>query len=413
MPTLDNAHALVVGIANYQHVRKLPAVQDAADVLAVLTDPDRCGYRPENVRRLLEGEATQAALRRELADLARRSDGGSTVFFYFSGHGEHIESGPAAGQYLLPVDTVCRTEADLARTAVSGAELTQVLRDIPARKVVVVLDCCHSAGIGQPKDLNAPELRPGLAETFYEDALKTGQGRVIFASCDRGELAYVFGGARNGLFTQHLLDGLRGGVVSEDGYVCIFDLFEYLQPRVTKECPGQHPILKCEIRENFAVALHQGGRKDVVPKDEEGFRYDAYVSYVDREPDATWVWDTFVPRAAKAGVRVAVSGGTGDPGVPRLVNIERAFQQSKRIVVVLSPAYLANRMAEFEHLRAAMLGIERGEFRLLPIKIQAVEEEKLPGWLSMLTMLDFTHRRYGASELDRLVEALRGPLPRW
>jgi hypothetical protein len=83
------------------------------------------------------------------------------------------------------------------------------------------------------------------------------------------------------------------------------------------------------------VALYLGGQKGVVPRDEEGFRYDAYVSYVDREPDTTWVWDTLVPRLEEAGLRVAVSGDVEEPGVARVVNVERGIKQAKRTVVVL------------------------------------------------------------------------------
>ena len=63
----------------------------------------------------------------------------------------------------------------------------------------------------------------------------------------------------------------------------------------------QHPVFKADVEENFPVALYVGGQKGVVPKDEEGFRYDAYISYVDRNPDSAWVWDTLVPRLEHGG----------------------------------------------------------------------------------------------------------------
>ena len=50
MPTIDNAHALVIGIAAYQNVNPLPPVKDAQDIYRLLIDPDHCGYRPENVQ---------------------------------------------------------------------------------------------------------------------------------------------------------------------------------------------------------------------------------------------------------------------------------------------------------------------------------------------------------------------------
>ena len=51
MPAMDNAHALLIGIANYQHIRKLtPTVRkDARDIRNLLVDPNHCGYAPDNV----------------------------------------------------------------------------------------------------------------------------------------------------------------------------------------------------------------------------------------------------------------------------------------------------------------------------------------------------------------------------
>jgi hypothetical protein len=204
---------------------------------------------------------------------------------------------------------------------------------------------------------------------------------------------------------------LRGGIPSHDGLIRIFDLFEYLQPKVTGDQPDQHPIFKAELEENFPLALYLGGQKGVVPRDEEGFRYDAYVSYVDREPDATWVWDTLVPRLEESGLRVAVSGDVEEPGVARVVNVERGIKQAKRTVVVLSEAYLTDYMADFENVLAQTMGVQEGTWRLLPVKTAPIDEGRLPTRLSMLTTLNLTHPRRAEREFARLIRALQGPLP--
>jgi hypothetical protein len=410
---MDNAHSLVIGIANYQHVNRLPptVLKDAQDIHDLLLDPNHCGYAPDNVQFLRDDQATQSAIRQALTSLAARSGPDSTALFYISSHGGRVEAGPHAGQYLLPVDTLYTSDESLAETAISGDAFTKALRKIPARKVVVVFDCCHAGGIGQPKDALAPTLKTGFSDDYYE-ALKAGIGRAILASSRSTEYSYVLPGAENSLFTQHLLGGLRGGIASDDGLIRIFDLFEYLQPRVTGDQPNQHPIFKAELEENFPVALYLGGRKGVVPADERGFRYDAYVSYVDREPDATWVWDTLVPRLEDAGLRVAVSGDVEEPGVARVVSIERGLEQSKRTVVVLSETYLADHVADFENVLAQTMGIQEGTYRLLPVKIAPIDEAQLPLRLSQLVTLNLAHPRRAERELGRLVDALQGPLPR-
>ena len=41
-----DAHALVIGIADYLHISRLPGIvrQDALDIRDLLVDPERCGY---------------------------------------------------------------------------------------------------------------------------------------------------------------------------------------------------------------------------------------------------------------------------------------------------------------------------------------------------------------------------------
>jgi hypothetical protein len=410
---MGNAYAMVVGIANYQNINRLPesVLKDAQDIYNLLIDPQCCGYLPDNVQLLLDSQATQANLKQALASLSERSDQNSTIFIYVSSHGGAVEYGPHAGEYLLPVDANPTSGASLAQTAISGAQLTETLRVIPSRKVIVIFDCCHSGGIGQPKDAEAPVFKAGFPDRYYE-ALKQGRGRVILASSRSSEFSYVLPGAANSLFTQHLLAGLKGGIPSEDGLIRVFDVFEYLQPRVTGAQPNQHPIFKAEVEENIAIALYLGGQKGIIPKVEEGYRYDAYISYLDKEPDATWVWDTLLPKLEAAGLQVAVSGDSENPGIARVVNIERGIQQAKRTVVILSETYLTDRMAEFENTLGQTMGIQEGTYRLLPVKATPIDTSRLPTRLSMLTTLDLSHPRRSEREFERLIQALRGQLPR-
>jgi hypothetical protein len=408
---MEDAYALIVGIADYQNITKLPQVGDARDIAGLLVDPDRCGYRPENVTMLLDGAATQAAVRQGLVALAERSTKNSVAFVYFSGHGGRVESGPHAGEYLLPVDTVYPHDEDLARSAISDAEFTRSLQLVQAQKVVVVFDCCHAGGIGQPRELGARPVLPGLSDNYYE-RLKTGRGRVILASSRPDEFSYVLPGAEYGLFTEHLLAGLQGGVTSDDGVVRIFDLFEYLQPRVTQSQPRQHPLFRGELEENFAVSLYRGGAKGVVPKVDGEFRYDAYISYVDKGADAEFVWDTLVPKLEAAGLKVAVAGDSATPGVPRVIGGERGIRQAKRTVLVLSEAYLRDGMGEFENVVSQTMSIQEGSYRLLPLKIAAIAEDAIPVRLSMLETLDLTNRRRAERNYARLIQALAGPLPK-
>lgn len=419
MTRFDDAHALVVGIARYQAVNPLPAtvLNDAQDIYDLLIDPAHCGYETANVQLLLDGEATGSALRSALAELAQRSDAESTVSIYFSGHGGRIQAGPHAGEYLLPIDVAYHSPQALAASAISGDEFTEAIGKIPARKLLVFFDCCHAAGIGQPKDATMPSLKAGLSEGYYE-ALKAGRGRVILASSRDTEYSYVLKkDARNSLFTQHLLAGLRGGISSSDGLIRIFDLFEYVQPRVTGDKPNQHPVFKAELEENFPVALRLGGQAKAIQTGDDGYVHDVYVSYVPQESDMGWVWQTLMPRLKEAGLRIAVSGFSEEPGVALVVGIQRAIEQSRRTLMVLTQAYVADAWADFHTTLAQTLSIEERQARLLPVVIDPALIDQHghiaePAELRtrILQPLDLTNKYFGQANLDRLPGLLQAPL---
>jgi hypothetical protein len=415
MPGLSNAHGLVVGIARYQRIRPLDAavLDDARNVYDLLVDPAHAGYPPDNVKFLGDGQATREAICRALANLADRADADSTVFIYVSSHGGRVKAGPAAGEYLLPVDANWSSNRALAETAISGDQFSDALRRIQARKVVVVFDCCHAAGLGQPKDAAAPVMKAGLSASYF-DRLAAGHGRVILASSDADELSFVIPGAANSLFTQHLLEGLRGGVASDDGMIRIFDLFEYVQPRVALAQPGQHPVFKAQLRDNFPVALYRGGQTGKVAKTDDGYRYDAYLSFVDAGEDAVWAWKRLKPRLEAAGLRIAVSEEIHEPGVEFVVNAERGIEQSRRTVVLLSEAYLKDRMTDFEEGIATAIGIHEGSYRLLPVKVAPINASSMPSHLKALVTVDLTHDdpERVESRIESLVGWLQQPLSR-
>jgi hypothetical protein len=258
----SKGHAVVVGIANYANVNPLPTsvLNDATDVASVLTNPDLCGYDGPRVHVLLDGEATLSNLRARFTDVANSAGSDDTVVIYFSEHGALIGS-PDHRSALLPVDFV-PTSPDA--TSLSEGELSQLLERIKARKLIILLDACHAAGAATFKNhTGAPVAILGYDEKSL-GRIAQGTGRVLVASCRSSETSIVFRGSRNSVFTQHLLEGLRGEMNGAgDGLIHIFDLFNHVAEKVKQTVPGrQHPIFKAsDLEDNFAVALDRGRTK--------------------------------------------------------------------------------------------------------------------------------------------------------
>ena len=405
---LEDAHALVLGVSSYLHAKQLPNAGNAARQIAeVLADPHLGGYPDHQVRSLVDGEVTRRAVLEELAVLAAQTGPHSTVFLFFSGHGGRSDDG-SGEVYLLPVDADDANAATLAATAISGAELADALAAIPAKRMLVVFDCCHSGGLGAA---NAPRhLASGLPETYCE-TLAAGHGRVVLTSARSDELSWIPDGDSLSFFNQHLLAALRGAAGGQDGWVRVWNLFEYLQPRVTGDRPDQHPVFKADLDENFPVALYLGGEGEgrTAALDDD-CPYHAYLSYADREPDASWVWDVLVPRLEDAGLKIAVSGDVEDPGVFRVVGVERGIARARRTVAVLSEAYLEDEMTGFIDALAQTQGLEEGLARLIPVRFGNVPSDRLPARLRMLVGLDMSHPVRGRRNFNRLVKALHAPV---
>ncbi len=411
MSVLENSFGLIVGVARYKNINPLPTLilKDVNDIYDTLVDPECCGYSPDNVRKLIDQEVTPEALRAEFRHLRDQCDSESTVFIYFSGHGGRIESGEFQGEYLLPVNADFASGEMVARTAISGKDFSAMLHQLPARKLVVFLDCCHAGGIGTPK---SPILKSGFSESFYEQ-LRVGRGRAIVASSRSTESSYILQGDKNSLFTKHLLAGLRGGAISDDGLIRIFQLFEYIQPRVTEENRNQHPLLQVALEDNFPVALRLSGTKSSAATLGEGFLYDAFISFADYEQDKNYAWSLLIPHLRNAGLRVAVAGDVEEPGVFRVVGDENAIRQSKRTVVIISPNYLGDRWAAFRDVLSQTISINEGSFRLLPVVVGPVEEAQLPERIRMLTIINLGEDGKSEQGLERLVNALKRTLPTW
>jgi hypothetical protein len=256
LPRFEQGRALLVGVANYPLISRLPesVLNDARDIAALLQSPARCGYPETNVELLLDKQATAQRFRLGLQRLAQQARPDDTVIVFFSGHGFRSEPGSDGEAYLLPFDGNLK---NLARTALSASELTRLLTNIKASRLVVLLDACHAAGAAYVKAAKAPmTFKAGLDDRTY-DVLGRGTGRVVMASCRANEESSVFSGEKNSLFTTYLLEALDGTAASrDDDVIRVLDVFHHVSENVPRRA-SQHPILKAQdVENNFPIALN-------------------------------------------------------------------------------------------------------------------------------------------------------------
>jgi hypothetical protein len=258
----DKGHALVIGVANYEEVNRLPeaVLNDARDVASVLQSSDYCGFPATNVRMLLDDQATLSAIKGALADLAATALPDDTVVIFFSGHGARLRQGAAETSALVSFDSKLR---DPQRTTFSEADFSAALAQIKAKRLLVLIDACHAGGAGVLKGDLDGDIRFGFDEKSLQ-RLAEGTGRVIMASSRASETSLILPGARNSVFTDQLLEAFRGKArTAGDGLIRVFDVFNYVAEQVARSVPGrQHPIFKAsDLESNFPIALERGGTK--------------------------------------------------------------------------------------------------------------------------------------------------------
>jgi TIR domain/CHAT domain len=313
---------------------------------------------------------------------------------HFCGHGE--------GQIGL----VLEDEAGKAKP-VSSEALSEVFKNFAEKVECVLLNACYSEvqAIAIVEHLN---YVIGMSREIRDDAA-IAFTRGFYTALGNGEAiknAYNFGKS------QVAIEISSDPTIAADSrkLVLIDDL-------KTEVIVLDHLVPKIFVKEMLTV-FEDNKRiiRSSPPQAEEpildNFLYDAYICYVDQEPDRTWVWDTLVPKLEQAGINIAISGEVETLGVAQIVNIEQGIRQSKRTVIVLSDAYLTDNMAEFENTLGQTMGIQEGTYRLLPIKAMSFDSSRLPTRLSMLTRLDLSDSRRTDRVFQRLIQALKSPLPK-
>jgi serine/threonine protein kinase len=231
--------ALLIGINDYLRGEQIPALQfavrDAEALADLLTDDEVCRFPPERVRLLAGPQAGRDELVRSLEDwLPRQAKVAELAVLYFAGHGLVRREGTLEEGYLLPYDA---DPDDLTSRAISMAEVARWVDRLESAAVVICLDCCHAGQIvsrtGQA-GVRAPtrdvEFRPEVLQGI------TGKGRFLLASCDAGQQSVESPQLRHGLFTYHLLEGLKGAADRDgNGRVGVAELFEYVAEAVEKD----------------------------------------------------------------------------------------------------------------------------------------------------------------------------------
>jgi hypothetical protein len=289
-PDGGDVRALVIGIDDYQHVRKLRgATADARDLDGSLRT---MGVR--DVTALINAQADRSSVLREISALVERTKANDIVFLSIAGHGaqepEHIKGSQPDGMedvFLLP-----GFDATPAGTQqrILGSEFNHFIRQFELRgaKVIFVADTCHGGGMARDIDPRAAEMsfRQIPSYTLLVDELKpvSDQGDPR-SELDLDRTAFLAAVDRNTKAPEIRVpgvDGLRGALsyavaraiegnadADHDGKVTLKELFANIrqvvyqlsdqrQNVVTVTSPNRSPDVDVAFGLTRGVTLIQG-----------------------------------------------------------------------------------------------------------------------------------------------------------
>jgi len=140
--------------------------------------------------------------------------------------------------------------------------------------------------------------------------------------------------------------------------------------------------------------------------EQQGYRYDIFISY--SHTGLKWVRDELVSRLERDGLRVCIDYRDFEVGAPSLINMERAVDDSRHTIAVLTPRYIESEWCEFEALLVGTNDPAGRRRKLLPLLLESCS---MPKRIAHLTIIDFTQTDAREQQFCRLLNQIRNAAP--
>jgi hypothetical protein len=237
-----NRYAVLVGSSTFPHDETLLDLDcpphDVDGLNEVLSSEDYGAFTEIHV---LKDRPHYEVLRR-INQTLKRAEKDDLVLIYFSGHGKLDGAGRL---HLATTDTEV---ADLESTSVPVQSIRNYVDVSPSTKTALILDCCYSGAVGEAF------FRSGIDDQL--NLASSGRGTFIMTASTAIQVAKEKEGERYGIFTKHLIDGIKDGAADRDGdgYVTMNELYAYVHDEVLKESHQEPMKWDLNVRGELVIA---------------------------------------------------------------------------------------------------------------------------------------------------------------
>ncbi|MGH1335834.1 MAG: caspase family protein [Aureispira sp.] len=265
--------AVVVGIADYAKAPKLNyTTRDAQRVYAFLRSVGGGAVPEDQIKLLLDEEATAFNIMNTAADLYEQADSNDLIIFYFAGHGK-------SGAFL-PFDY----DGTSARLLHHGL-VNSLLKDSPAKYKLCAVDACHSGSFdintvisykeyierqrSQPESLDGAigmtrstkNIRDRI-KNYYKSFDGVRGGIAVIMSSASEEISLEANKLQQGVFSYYFIQAMKGAANkadengSKDNVIDVQELYQFIEKNVRNFTYGfQHPLIYGNYDEHMPVGL--------------------------------------------------------------------------------------------------------------------------------------------------------------
>ena len=244
LPTENNkkiTKALIIGISDYRNSPKIDyAHSDAISFYYYLISDAENHTDTNNIKLLINDDATSARIISELDWLVDNTKEGETVIFYFAGHGDIEKKTIIKNGFLLAVDApaTCYMAGGTLGANYLNDYLSTLIQQNKA-KVLMIIDACKSGRLAGGKE--------GLKQTATAlQAMSDNLSKIL--SSGTGELTYEsprWGNGGGGVFTHYLIKGMLGNAdKNKDKKVMLSEMNIFLSEKIPEETEYlQNPVV--------------------------------------------------------------------------------------------------------------------------------------------------------------------------
>jgi len=219
---LPNLYILAIGTGNYTQTKNLAEelsypTKDAEDFLSLFLEQQDLGLYNKIYHNLLTNPTTKQIIKGLVWLETHKIEPKDIVIIFLAGHG-YTEK---REYYFLTIDG--RVD-DLRTTALDYTQLKRTMTRLNG-KVLFFIDTCHASqlmGGGLPLDF------AGMAN----DLKSPENGIIVFTASKKNESSHEDVSWENGVFTEALLEGLKGKAYPHQGKVSFTSLNLYISRRI-------------------------------------------------------------------------------------------------------------------------------------------------------------------------------------